>query len=94
MDEVAGYISAALGTRVEYHGRTEAQQRAVLQSAGLPELPVDVLLGVDALTRDNLYAMPSPTVFELTGHPPMFGQRLGERTHLAVRRTRHITPLG
>jgi NAD(P)H dehydrogenase (quinone) len=70
MDEVAGYISAALGTRVEYHARTEAQQRAVLEAAGLPGLLVDVLLGVDEITRDNAYAVPSPTVFDLTGHPP------------------------
>jgi NAD(P)H dehydrogenase (quinone) len=70
MDEVAGYISAALGTRVEYHARTEAAQRAVLESAGLPGLMVDVLLGVDALTRDNVFAVPSPTVFDLTGHAP------------------------
>jgi len=70
MDEVAGYISAALGTRVEYHTRTEAQQRAVLESAELAELLVDALLGIDALTRDNVYAVPSPTVLDLTGHPP------------------------
>ena len=70
MDEVAGYISAALETRVGYHPRTEAQQRAVLESAGLPGLLVDVLLGVDDITRDNVYAVPSPTVFDLTGHPP------------------------
>src|SRR6202048_864826 len=56
VDEVAGYISAALGTVVEYHARTEAQQRAVLESAGLPTLLVDVLLGVDAINRDNRYA--------------------------------------
>ena len=60
MDEVAGYICAALGTRVEYHARTQALQRALLQSAGLPELLVDILLGIDALTRDNVYAVPSP----------------------------------
>jgi hypothetical protein len=42
----------------------------VLQSAGLPELLVDILLGLDALTRDNVYAVPSQTVFDLTGHPP------------------------
>jgi NAD(P)H dehydrogenase (quinone) len=71
MDEVAGYISEALGTRVEYHARTEAAQRAVLESAGLPGLLVDVLLGVDAITRDNVYAVPSPTVFDLTGHAPL-----------------------
>jgi uncharacterized protein YbjT (DUF2867 family) len=70
MDEVAGYLSAALGTRVEYHARTQAQQRAQLESAGLPALLVDVLIGVDDITRDNVYAMPSPTVFDLTGHPP------------------------
>jgi NAD(P)H dehydrogenase (quinone) len=70
MDEIAGYISAALGAAVEYHHRTQAQQRAVLQSAGLAGLRVDVLLGVDALTRDNVFAVPSPTVFDLTGHPP------------------------
>jgi uncharacterized protein YbjT (DUF2867 family) len=70
MDEVAGYISVAVGTRVEYHARTETQQRALLESAGLPGLLVDVLLGVDDITRDNVYAVPSPTVFNLTGQPP------------------------
>ena len=68
MDEVAGYISAASGTRVEYHARTEAQQRAVLQSAGLPGLLVDILIGIDEITRDNVYAVPSSTVFDLTGN--------------------------
>jgi NAD(P)H dehydrogenase (quinone) len=70
MGEVAGYISSALGTRVEYHARTEAQQRTVLESAGLPPLMVDVLVGVDDITRDNVYAVPSPTVDDLTGHAP------------------------
>src|SRR4029077_8581726 len=70
MEDVAGYISAALGTRVEYHARTEAQQRAVLESAGLPGLLVDVLIGVDDITRDNVYAVPPPAVFDLTGHAP------------------------
>jgi uncharacterized protein YbjT (DUF2867 family) len=70
MDEVARYISAALGTRVEYHARTEAQQRALLESTGLSALMVDVLVGVDDITRDNVYAVPSPTVFDLTGHAP------------------------
>jgi NAD(P)H dehydrogenase (quinone) len=42
----------------------------VLQDAGLPELMVDVLLGLDDLTRDNVFAVPSPTVFDLTGRAP------------------------
>jgi NAD(P)H dehydrogenase (quinone) len=70
MDEVAGYISAALGTRVEYHARTEAQQRTVLESTGFSAFMVDVLVGVDDITRDNVYAVPSPTVYDLTGHAP------------------------
>ena len=70
MDDVAAYLSAALGTRVEYHARTEAQQRTVLESTGLPALMVDVLVGVDDITRDNVYAVPSPTVYDLTGHAP------------------------
>ena len=70
MDEVAGYLSAAVGTRVEYHARTEAQQCAVLESTGLPALMVDVLVGVDDITRDNIYAVPSSTVYDLTGHAP------------------------
>jgi NAD(P)H dehydrogenase (quinone) len=70
MHEIAGYIAAALGTAVEYHARTEAEQSVVLESAGLPGLLVDVLLGVDTLTRDNVFAVPSPTVFDLTGHNP------------------------
>jgi NAD(P)H dehydrogenase (quinone) len=70
MDELAEYISAASGTRVEYHARNEPEQRAVLQSAGVPELLVDILIGIDALTRNNVYAVPSPTVFDLTGHAP------------------------
>lgn len=70
MDEVAGYLSAALGTRVEYHARTEAQQRAVMEAAGLPGLLIDVLVGVDDITRDNVYAVPSPAVLDLTGHAP------------------------
>ena len=70
MDEVAGHISAAVGTRVEYHARTEAQQRTVLESTGLSALMVDVLIGVDDITRDNVYAVPSPTVYDLTGNAP------------------------
>jgi NAD(P)H dehydrogenase (quinone) len=70
MDEVAEYLSAALGTRVEYHARTEAHQRTVLESAGLPALLIDVLVGVDDITRDNVYAVPTPTVHDLTDHTP------------------------
>ncbi|MCW2686616.1 MAG: hypothetical protein JWR37_1506 [Mycobacterium sp.] len=42
----------------------------MLESAGLPGLLVDVLLEVDNITRDNVDAVPSATVFDLTGHNP------------------------
>ena len=42
----------------------------MLESAGLPGLLVDVLIGVDDITGDNVYAVPSPAVFDLTGHAP------------------------
>ena len=70
MDEVAGYLSAASGTRIEYHARTEAQQRTVLESTGLSALMVDVLVGVDDITRDNVYAVPSPPSMTSPATPP------------------------
>jgi hypothetical protein len=42
----------------------------VLESVGLPGLLVDVLIGVDEITWDNVYPVPSPTVFDLTRHAP------------------------
>jgi NAD(P)H dehydrogenase (quinone) len=70
MDELADLISAVSGAPVNYHTRNEAEQRAVLQSAGLGQLLVDILIGIDALTRNNVYAVPSPTVLDLTGQAP------------------------
>jgi NAD(P)H dehydrogenase (quinone) len=69
MHEIADQLSAGLGTRVEYHDRTEAEQRAVLESAGLSPLRVQVLLGLDDLIRDKAEAAPSPVIPELTGRP-------------------------
>jgi hypothetical protein len=91
MDEIAGYISAALGMAVEYHHRTEAQQRAALRSAGLPGLLVDVLLGVDTLTRDDVFAVPSPTVFDLTGTPHVRSRAGWRSTYRCSPRPPHST---
>jgi NAD(P)H dehydrogenase (quinone) len=69
MPEIAGLLSAGLGTTVTYHDRSEAEQRAVLESAGLAPLMVEVLLGLDDLIRDNTAATPLPAGPELTGRP-------------------------
>jgi hypothetical protein len=77
---------------VEYHDRTPAEQRAVLESVGLLVLLVDVLLGLDDLTWDNLFAEPSRTVLNLTGSPAV-GRGAGARTHHQVRASRRrVTP--
>lgn len=69
MADVARYISDGIGSTVEYHDRIEAEQRAVLESVGVPALLVDVLLGLDALTASNIFAEPTSTVADLTGVP-------------------------
>jgi NAD(P)H dehydrogenase (quinone) len=49
MYDVARFNSDGLGTSGEDHDRTESEQRAVLESVGVPALLVDVLLGLDNL---------------------------------------------
>ena len=67
MAQLAELVSAARGVPVHYAARSLAEQRAIHESAGLPPLAVDVLLGLDELTRDDLFAQPSSTVQDLTG---------------------------
>jgi NAD(P)H dehydrogenase (quinone) len=69
MPDIAGLISAAIRSPVDYQDRGEAEQRTVLKSVGVPELLIDVLIGLDDLTRDNLFAQPNSTVTDLTGRP-------------------------
>jgi NAD(P)H dehydrogenase (quinone) len=85
MQDLAAQFSAALGRTVRYHYRSRAEQRAVLESAGLPALRVEVLLSLDDLTRAGLYAVPAPATRALTGQQPrpvadLVTQRLAELT--------------
>jgi NAD(P)H dehydrogenase (quinone) len=68
MHELAGLLSAHLGRAVRYHDRTRDEQRAVLASAGLPELMVDVLIGLENVTRAGVFATTTGAVRDLTGH--------------------------
>jgi NAD(P)H dehydrogenase (quinone) len=68
--DIARYISAATGSAVEYHHRTEEEQRAVLASVGVPPLSIDVLLFLDDVVRSGESAAPSATTFVLTGKAP------------------------
>jgi NAD(P)H dehydrogenase (quinone) len=69
MEQVAELFSAALGRAVRFHQRGEDENRAFLSAFGLPAARVDVLLALDQLTRDNLYATVSPDTETILGRP-------------------------
>jgi uncharacterized protein YbjT (DUF2867 family) len=70
MQDIARLLSEGLGKSVEYLNRSAAEQRAVYRSVGLPSLTIEVLLGLDDLTREGVFAVPTPTVLALTGETP------------------------
>ncbi|MEN3283299.1 MAG: hypothetical protein V7607_4439 [Solirubrobacteraceae bacterium] len=83
MHDVADLLARALTRTVRYADRTRDQQRAVLESLGLPALRVEVLLGLDDLFRGGVYAQPTSTVEDVTGHAPRpVDEYVGE--HLAA----------
>jgi NAD(P)H dehydrogenase (quinone) len=70
MLEFAAEISARIAKPVSYTQRTREEQRAVLEAAGVSALFVEVLLALDDATRHSAFAIPTQTVFELTGVQP------------------------
>jgi NAD(P)H dehydrogenase (quinone) len=70
MDGIAALLAEGLGRPVTYIRRTEQAQRAFYAAVGLPPLTIDVLLGLDHLTRTNVYATPTPGVMALTCQVP------------------------
>jgi NAD(P)H dehydrogenase (quinone) len=63
MHDVASRIGAP------YEHRTRDEQRERLEELGLPPLRVEVLLGLDDLFRDEIYASATLTVQAITGRP-------------------------
>lgn len=70
MDDIATLLSSVREQPLAYIRRAANEQRDVYASAGIPSFYADVLLGLDDLTRDDLYATPTSGVFQLTGQPP------------------------
>jgi len=70
MDDVALLLGNSLGTPVHYIRRSDEEQRALYLASGFPPLMVDVLLGLDDLTRNNVYARPAGDVLALTAQAP------------------------
>jgi NAD(P)H dehydrogenase (quinone) len=70
MDGLAALLAASLGEPVRYIRRSADEQRALYLASGFPPLMVEVLLGLDDLTRGNAYAEPTGDVLALTGRAP------------------------
>ena len=70
MDDMAALLAQGLGRPVAYIRRTEQEQRAFYAAVGLLPLSIDVLLGLDHLTRADVYAAPTSGVMALTAQAP------------------------
>jgi hypothetical protein len=57
--------------------------RAQLEVRGLAPWRVELLLGLDEINRSDLYATPTDTVRQLTGHPPRTLDEYIERNRAA-----------
>jgi NAD(P)H dehydrogenase (quinone) len=70
MDGVAALLTESLSGPVRYVRRSADEQRAFYLASGFPPLMVEVLLGLDDLTRGNVFAEPTDEVLALTGRVP------------------------
>jgi NAD(P)H dehydrogenase (quinone) len=68
--EVASAMSVVTGRTITYNAISTSARRDQLESAGLAEWRVDLLLGIDELNRHSVYATPNDRVRELAGRPP------------------------
>ena len=81
--EVAGLLTRVLGRPIRYETVTVDERRAQLEVGGLVPWRVELLLGLDEINRSNLYATPTDTVQQLTGHPPRTVDEYIERNRAA-----------
>ena len=81
--DVAVRLGRVLGGPIEYDAVSIEKRRAQLEAAGLAPWRVELLLGLDAINRSDLYATPTDTVRQLTGHPPRTVEEYIERNRAA-----------
>ncbi|PRX50248.1 NAD(P)H dehydrogenase (quinone) [Prauserella shujinwangii] len=67
--DLAAEISAAAGREVGYRDVSPEEHRAALASAGLPDAVVDLVVGLDADTRQGLLAGTTGELKALLGRP-------------------------
>jgi hypothetical protein len=68
--EVAARLTQLLGRTIYYYAVSIEERRAQLEAAGLDLWRVELVLGLEEISRSDLYAHPTGTVPQLTGHPP------------------------
>jgi NAD(P)H dehydrogenase (quinone) len=68
--DVADRLTQVLGRPIRYDAVSIEERHAQLEAGGLPPWRVELVLGLDAINRSDLYAKPTDTVQRLTGHPP------------------------
>ena len=81
--EVAARLTQVLGRLIQYDAVSIEERRAQLEAGGLAPWRVELLLGLDEINRSNLYATPTDTVQQLTGHPPRTVDEYIERNRAA-----------
>jgi hypothetical protein len=81
MTEIAELFSVRLGQPVNYEHRPPAEQRRVLSIAGVPQLFIDVLVGLDHIFASSAQSETTMTVAEVLGRPPPLGAGLDHRQH-------------
>ena len=81
--EVAARLTQALGRPIRYDAVSIEERRAQLEADGLASWRVELVLGLDEINRSDLYATPTDTVRQLTGHPPRTVEQYIERNRAA-----------
>ena len=81
--DVATLLTRMLGRPIRYDAMTVEERRAQLDASGLAAWRVELLLGLDEINRSDLYATPTDTVQQLTGHPPRTVEEYIERNRAA-----------
>jgi len=77
--EVAACLTKVLRRSIRYDAVSIEEQRAQLEASGLAPWRVELLLGLDEISRSDLYATPTDIVRQLTGHPPRTVEEYIER---------------
>jgi len=82
--DVAARLTQVLGRLILYDPVSIEQKRAQLEADGLAPWRVELLLGLDEINRSDLYATPTDTVRQLTGHAPRTVEEYIERNRAAL----------